>query len=93
MRERSNISQDFFSLTIRHSLDVSSYSGFIIGGVRFYTLECDFQCTTQNNEVLVVDEGSGSGVDNNFYSVWMKWCTFNIYLDDVLGYSSVDGLT
>ena len=69
-RESSNIiSQDLFSLAIGPSLEVNSYSGCIISGVRFHKLERVFQRTTQNSGVMLVGEGSGGGVENNFYGV------------------------
>ena len=69
MRENSNISQDLFSLVMGPSLDVRSYSGSIVDGIRFHTLEHDFRCTTQNSEIMVVREGSGGSVNNNFYRI------------------------
>ncbi|KAA0053278.1 hypothetical protein E6C27_scaffold102G00790 [Cucumis melo var. makuwa] len=51
-------------------LEVRSQSGCIIGGIRFHTLEHDYQYTAQNSGVKVVGEGSGGGrADNNFYGV------------------------
>ena len=69
MRENSNISQDLFSLAMGPSLNVHSYSGCIIGGVRFHLLERDFRRTTQNSGVMVVGEGNGVDANNNFYGV------------------------
>ena len=41
-----------------------------MGGVRFHTIDCDSQCTTQNSGVMVVGESNTSGGDdNNFYGV------------------------
>ena len=62
----------FFSLAMEPSLEVRSYNGCIVGGVRFHTLKRDSWCTTQNSGVIVVGEGSGGsggGVDNYFYCV------------------------
>ena len=67
MHEREKLSHVFFSLTMGPSLEVRCYSGCIIGGVRFHTIEGDFQCTRQNSGVMVVSENSGS--NNNFYDV------------------------
>ena len=69
MRENSNISQDLFSLAMGPSLNVHSYSGCIIGGVRFHSLERDFRRTTQNSGVTVIGEGSGGSANNSFYGV------------------------
>ncbi|KAA0067486.1 uncharacterized protein E6C27_scaffold40G001710 [Cucumis melo var. makuwa] len=52
------------------SHDIRFYNGCIIDGVRFYTVEHDSRCTTQNSEVMVISESTGSGCgDNNFYGV------------------------
>ena len=58
MRDNSNISRDLFSLETGPSLDVCFYSGCIVGGVRFQTLEHNFRRTTQNSGVMVIGEGS-----------------------------------
>ncbi|KAA0047849.1 CACTA en-spm transposon protein [Cucumis melo var. makuwa] len=105
MRERENISHDFFSLAMGPSLDVRSYSGCIVRGVRFHTVEYDFRCTTQNSRVMVIGESSGSGSgDNNFYSVldevldvqylmeqrvWLFKCTMSSFLS---GFEEIDAL-
>ena len=68
MHEREKFSQDFFSLAMGHSLEVCSYSGCIVVGIRFHTLERDCRCTTHNTGVMVVGEGS-EGADNNVYGV------------------------
>ena len=73
MCERENLSHDFFSLAMRASLDIRSYSGCIIGGVRFHMVDGDFRCTIQNSGVMVISDSSGSGSgsgDNNFYDVF-----------------------
>ncbi|KAA0036777.1 hypothetical protein E5676_scaffold110G001360 [Cucumis melo var. makuwa] len=91
MCEREDFSQDYFSLAMGPPLKVHSYSGCIVGGVRFHMLECDIQRITLNSGVTVVGEGSeGGSADNNFYGFQMKRCTFNIHLDDVLGYQNVE---
>ena len=70
MLERENLSYDFFLLAMEPSLDVQCYNGCIIGGVRFYMTERDFQRITQNSGVMVIDESSANGSgDNNFYDV------------------------
>ncbi|KAA0052890.1 CACTA en-spm transposon protein [Cucumis melo var. makuwa] len=52
------------------SLDVRCYNGCIVEGVRFHTREHDFQCTTQNNGIMVIDESSVSGNgEKHFYGV------------------------
>ncbi|KAA0050798.1 hypothetical protein E6C27_scaffold404G00510 [Cucumis melo var. makuwa] len=70
LRESRNLSHDFFSLTMGPSFDVRCYNGCIVGGLRFHTLEHDYQHTTQNSRVMVTGESDASGSgDNNFYSV------------------------
>ncbi|KAA0055904.1 hypothetical protein E6C27_scaffold319G00140 [Cucumis melo var. makuwa] len=70
MRERENLSHDFFSRAIRSSSEVRSYSGCIVGRVQFYTIEHDSRSTVLKSGVMVVGEDSGYGsVDNNFYDV------------------------
>ena len=55
---------------MEHSLEVCFYSGCIVGGVRFHTLERDSLRTPQTSGVMVVGEGSRGGIaDNNFYGV------------------------
>ena len=54
------------------SLDVCSYSGCIVGGVQFHMLERDFRRTTQNSGVIIVGEGSGDSINNNFFDVLEK---------------------
>ncbi|KAA0039165.1 (R)-mandelonitrile lyase 1-like [Cucumis melo var. makuwa] len=51
------------------SLEVCSYNGCIIGGIRFSTLEPDSKRPTQNSGVMVIGEGSRGSADNNFYDV------------------------
>ena len=69
-RERDNLSQDFFSLAMRPSFDIRSYSGCIVGEVRFHMIDRDFRCTTQNSGFMIVGESSASRRDdNNFYVV------------------------
>ena len=53
---------------LKPSLKVRSYSGCVVGGIRFHMLEHDSQCTTQNSEVMVVGEGS-ERVNNNLYDI------------------------
>ena len=69
IRNNSNIFEDLFSLTMGPSLDVCCYSGCIVGGVRFHTLERDFRRTTQNSGVMVIEKGSGGIANNDFYGV------------------------
>ncbi|TYK07860.1 uncharacterized protein E5676_scaffold1933G00010 [Cucumis melo var. makuwa] len=70
MRERENLSHDFFSRAIRSSSEVRSYSGCIVGRVQFYTIEHDSRSTVLKSGVMVVGEDSGyRSVDNNFYDV------------------------
>ena len=72
MRDNSNILQNLFSLAMGPSLDVRSYSGSIVGGVRFHTLERDFRRTTQNSGVMVIGEGNEGSANNNFYCVLVE---------------------
>lgn len=71
MCERENLSTDFVLLAMGLAHEVWSYSGCIVGGVRFHTVELDSRRPTQNSGVMVVDEksASGSGYNNNFYGV------------------------
>ena len=70
MCERENLSHDFFSLAMWHSLEVCSYIECIVGRVRFHMVKCDFWCTTQNSGVMVVGEKSNGGSANkSFYGV------------------------
>ncbi|KAL0559314.1 hypothetical protein IC582_003922 [Cucumis melo] len=70
MRERENLFDDLFSVAMGPSSKVRSYSGCIVNGVRFHTVEHDSRRTTQNNGVMIVNKNSGDGsTDNNFYGV------------------------
>ncbi|KAA0041950.1 uncharacterized protein E5676_scaffold306G001610 [Cucumis melo var. makuwa] len=75
------------------SLNATSYSGCIVGGVRFHTIERDSRCTTQGSKVMVVDENSGSGSsNNNFYGVLDKVLFVQYPMGQRDDYSSVDDL-
>ena len=50
MQKRENISADLFSLAMGLATDVRSYSGCIVNGVRFHTVERDSRRTTQKVE-------------------------------------------
>ncbi|KAA0062847.1 gamma-aminobutyrate transaminase POP2 [Cucumis melo var. makuwa] len=59
---------------MRPSFDIRCYNGCIVGGLRFHTSERDSRCTTQNSEVMVIDEinTSGNG-DNNFFGSMLSF--------------------
>ena len=70
LRESTYLSDDFFSLAIRPSFDVRCYNGFIVGSLRFHTVELDSQRTTQNSGIMIIGESDASGTgDNDFYGV------------------------
>lgn len=53
MRERGNIYDDMYSLAMGCNSEVRSYSGCMVNGVQFYTVEHDNRRTTQNSGIMV----------------------------------------
>ncbi|TYJ98100.1 zinc finger BED domain-containing protein DAYSLEEPER-like [Cucumis melo var. makuwa] len=69
-RPEGSIIETYVMNESRPSLDVQSYTGCIMGGIQFHTIDRDFQCTTQNSRFMVVRESNVSGSDdNNVYDI------------------------
>lgn len=69
MREGENMYDDMYSLAMGPNSEVRSYSGCIINGARFHTIEHDNRRTTQNSGVMVVGGLDKEGNELRFYGV------------------------